>query len=252
MAKRAKLRVIAKLEQCEMIPNCIRFKYELTSSKEVTGNSNFFNLISASSMAILNCQEELKTYMVHAAEMEIAIINKKYQAVFHQALKGFTQLLLINKGARPQEPLKARIRELALSALEWHTEYFTTGNRFHLTDDSLFLDYKQATKDSQPTWTNGRARPTFLLVEHTIEIDIIAGLLYGFITQCWLKTIQEMQEKEKAALLQTTQQAFFNIAATKDTAKSFAKEKSMDQKQMDKVITDKIASEAKYFQASLS
>jgi hypothetical protein len=40
-------------------------------------------------MAITNCQEELKTYMVHAALMEVAILTKKYRAVFYQALKGF-------------------------------------------------------------------------------------------------------------------------------------------------------------------
>jgi hypothetical protein len=66
-------------------------------------------------MAISNCQEELKTYMVHAAKMEIAIIYKKYQAVFYQVLKAFTQLLLINKGTGPQSPSEALTCDIALS-----------------------------------------------------------------------------------------------------------------------------------------
>jgi hypothetical protein len=47
MAKRAKLRVVTKLEQRETILNSIRFKFELTGSAKVTGNSNFFDLIEA-------------------------------------------------------------------------------------------------------------------------------------------------------------------------------------------------------------
>jgi hypothetical protein len=47
MAKQAKLCVVTKLKQHEMIPNSIRFKFELTGSAKVTGNSNFFDLIEA-------------------------------------------------------------------------------------------------------------------------------------------------------------------------------------------------------------
>jgi hypothetical protein len=77
-------------------------------------------------MTISNCQEELKTYMVHAALMEIGILDKKYLAVFYQALKGFSQLLLINnKGTGLQAPTKATTRELALSTLQRHAAFFT-------------------------------------------------------------------------------------------------------------------------------
>jgi hypothetical protein len=75
--------------------------------------------------------------MVRAAKMEIAIIDKKYQVIFHQVLKGFTQLLLINKAIGPQAPSEALICKLALSTLDKNTEYFMTGNCFHLTDESL-------------------------------------------------------------------------------------------------------------------
>jgi hypothetical protein len=60
-----------------------------------------------------------------------------------------------------------------------------------------------------------------------------------------------MQEKEKASLLQTTQQAFFQTAATKESAKGLAEERTMDKTTMDAVIADKIASKNKQVRASL-
>jgi hypothetical protein len=75
MAKRAKLCVVNKLEQRETIPSSIRFNFELTISKDVTGNSNFYDLTSACGMAILACQTELKSYMVRSATMEIKLLK---------------------------------------------------------------------------------------------------------------------------------------------------------------------------------
>jgi hypothetical protein len=251
MAKRAKLRVVTKLEQRETIPNSIRFKFELTGSKEVTGNSDFFDLISASGMAIANCQEELKTYMARAARMEIAILDQKYLAVFYQALKGFAQLLLIEKEVGPQTPSEALIRELALSTLDKNEDYFTEDNRFHLNDETLYSDYKEATEDPLPPWIKGRARPAFL-DEYAAKIDTIVGLLYDATTKRWLEKVRELQNKEKAALLQATQQAFFKTAATRETAEGLAKERSLDETLMEKVIADKVAIETKSVRASLS
>jgi hypothetical protein len=251
MAKRAKRRVVAKLEQRETIPSSIRFNFELTGSKEVTGNSDFFDLTSACGMAIITCQTELKTYMVRAAAMEIEIFNEKYRAVFYQALKGFSHLLLINRGMELRAPTETLIRELACSSLEQKIEYFTGANRFHLRNESLFSDYKDANEDGLPTWTVGTARPTFL-ADYTAEIDALADLMHSAIIQPWLEKVLELQEKEKTALLQSTQRAFFKTVATRETAANLAKETTMDETKMDAVIADKIATETKDVRATLS
>jgi hypothetical protein len=89
MTKRAKLRVITKLETREIIPTSIRFQFELSGSKEVTGNNDFFGLAAACSMAIQTCQADLKNNMAQAAHMEIDLIDQKHRAVFYQVLCGF-------------------------------------------------------------------------------------------------------------------------------------------------------------------
>jgi hypothetical protein len=183
--------------------------------------------------------------------MEIDLVDKKYRAVFHQALVGFTQLLLINKevGARP--PTEADIRELALSTLDINHEYFTKEHNFHFAAESIFSDFKEATDDPLPLWNYGRATPTFL-EKHATEIGYITGLLHGTIITPWLAKVREFQDKEKATLLQNTQNAFFKSAATKEAAEALAAEKSMDETNMDSVISNKIALEAKEVRASLT
>jgi hypothetical protein len=96
MAKRAKLRIITKLVTREIIPTSIGFKFEISGSKEVTGNDGFFGLASSCHMAIQTCQADLKHQMVQAARMEIDLNDKKSQAIFHQALQGFAQIILIS------------------------------------------------------------------------------------------------------------------------------------------------------------
>jgi hypothetical protein len=71
MTKRAKLLVITKLETREIIPTSIQFKFELSSSKEVTGNDNFFGLAATCSMAIQTWQADLTNFMAQAALMKI-------------------------------------------------------------------------------------------------------------------------------------------------------------------------------------
>jgi hypothetical protein len=89
MWKRAKLRVILKLEIRENIPIPIRFQFELSGSKEVTGNNNLFGLAAACSMAIQTCQADLKVQMVMAARMEIDLLDQQSREIFYQALQGF-------------------------------------------------------------------------------------------------------------------------------------------------------------------
>jgi hypothetical protein len=251
MMKRAKLRVISKLEQRETVPNSIRFKFELTGSSEVTGNSDFHDLTASAGMALLTCQTELKSYMVAAAQMEIDVYNKKYRAVFHQALKGFTQLLLINKGVGARPPTEVHIRELALSTLELNLEFFTKEQNFHFDAKTIYTDFKEATDDPQPPWTPGHIHPSFRDT-HDADMNTITGLLYSTIVARWLEKVQIFLEKEKATLLQNTQQAFFKAAATKEAAEALAAERTMDETKMDEVISDKIANEAKSVRASLT
>jgi hypothetical protein len=83
MSKRAKLRVILKLKTREIIPTSIRFNFELSGSKEVTGTNDFFGLAASCSMAIQTCQEDLKNSMAQAAQMEVDVIDQKSRATFH-------------------------------------------------------------------------------------------------------------------------------------------------------------------------
>jgi hypothetical protein len=125
-----------------------------------------------------------------------------------------------------------------------------TGSQL-FTNETPLSNYKEATGDPQPAWTPGRAHPTFLK-DHTIKIATIVGLLHDMITQCWLNKVIELQETEKATLLQTSQPAFFKTAASKETVEGLSKEQSMDEAHLYAVISNKIATESKSVQASLS
>jgi hypothetical protein len=179
----------------------------------------------------LNCQTELKSYMTAVAGTEIDVIDKNFQVVLFQALKGFSQLLLINKGVDARPATDADIREVALSTLEHNIKYFTKEHNFHFVAGSIFTNFKEATNDTQPPWLFGRARTNYV-AEHAKDIGVITLLLPGTIISRWQEKVRECLAKKKATLLQNTQQAFFKTATTKDAAKALAAEKGMDETTM--------------------
>jgi hypothetical protein len=244
MAKRAKLRVISKLEIREIIPTNIRFEFELKGSKEVTGNDDFFGLAAACSMAIQTCQADLKCQMIMAARMEVDVIDKKSRELFYNALQGFAQLILIESAPGPVTPTEAQIRQLALSTLDQNIEHFTMPHNFHLDPISLFSEYKTVNEDTLPIWTQGCADPDYC-TDHAAEIEQLTSLMFETIAQRWLDKVNSMMEKEKAALLESTQRSFFAAKSTQEAAEAIALEKSMDETKMDSVITDKVAKENK-------
>jgi hypothetical protein len=150
MAKRAKLRAIMKLQTREIIPTPIQFQFKLSGSKEVTGNDDFFGLSAACSMALQTCQEELKSYMAQAAQMEVDVLDTKSRATFHQALNGFAQLVLIEKSTGAVKPTTTDIRDLALTTLDRNVEHFTQAHNFNFDPNTLFTDYKKANDCAHP------------------------------------------------------------------------------------------------------
>jgi hypothetical protein len=186
-------------------PTSIQFKFELSGSKEVTGNNDFSGLAAAHSMAIQTCQEDLKNQMAQAALMEVAVIDQKSRAIFYQALQGFTQLILIKKVSGPvKPPTTSKIRKLALSTLDRNVKYFTKPHNFHLNKNALFSDYKKATEDTNPTWTLGSAsilNHADYYTEHADGFDKPTSVMFETIIQRWLNKCQAMNQKEKASLL---------------------------------------------------
>ena len=252
MTKRAKLRVISKLQVREIIPTSIRFNFELSGSKEVTGNDNFFGLAASCSMAIQTCQADLKHQMAQAAQMEVDVIDKKSRALFHQALQGFAHLILIDNDAGPVQPTAPQIRELALITLDQNVDYFTKPHNFHLDRNTLFSDYKLATEDANPTWTLGSAtQHADYVVEHAADIERLTSLMYETIVHRWLTKCRAMSQKEKASRLDSAQRSFFHEASTKEAAAAIALEKSMDESKMNAVIENKIAKENKALRAQI-
>jgi hypothetical protein len=251
MSKRAKLRVITKLEIREIIPTPIRFKFDLSGSKEVTGNDEFFGLAAACSMAIQTCQADLKVQMVMAARMEIDVIDQKSREIFYQALQGFAQLILIESATGPVLPTDAQVRMLALSTLDRNIGHFTEPHNFDLNQVSLFSEYKTVTNDALPIWTLGCADDTYC-TDHAADITKLTSLMYETIAQRWLDKLSAMNEKEKAALLEATQRSFFQTESTREAAEALALEKSMEETRMDGVIANKIAIENKALHAKIS
>jgi hypothetical protein len=251
MTKRAKLRAITKLEIRELIPTPIRFQFELSGSKEVTGNDEFFGLAAACSMAIQTCQADLKVQMVMAARMEIDVIDRKSREVFYQALQGFSELILIEGATGPVTPTAAQVRELALSTLDKNIKHFTEPHNFLLDPVSLFSEYKTATDDALPIWTLGCADDSYCS-DHANDITELTSLMFETIAQRWLDKVQAMNDKEKAALLEARQRSFFQTTSTKEAAEAIALEKTMDETRMDDIIANKVAKESKALRAKLS
>jgi hypothetical protein len=250
MSKRAKLRVIKKLEIRESIPLPIRFQFELSGSKEVTGNDEFFGLAAACSMAIQTCQADLKVQMVMAARMEIDLLDQKSRETFYQALQGFAQLILIETATDPVIPTAAQVRLLALSTLDRNVNCYTTPDNFNLNPITLFSEYKKMTDDTNPTWIQGSADDIYCS-NHADDITNLTKMMFETIVQRWNDKLQAMNEKEKAALLESTQRSFFKTQSTKEAANAIALEHSMDESKMDSVIADKVAKENKALRAKI-
>jgi hypothetical protein len=253
MTKRAKLRVITKLQTREIIPTSIRFNFELSGSKEVTGNDDFFDLAASCSMAIQTCQQDLKNQMAQVAQMEVDVIDRKTRAIFHQALQGFSQLLLIENAPGPVTPTASEIRKLSLSTLDCNIDHFTKEHNFQLDAATLFADYKTATDDVNPAWTLGNARLNAdYCTEHSNDFDQLTGLMFETIVHRWMLKCRAFNQKEKASLLESTQRSFFKVASTRDAAEAIALEKTMDETRMDDVIASKVAAQNKSLRAQIS
>jgi hypothetical protein len=253
MAKRAKLRAITKLQTREIIPTPIRFQFELSGSKEVTGNDDFFGLSAACSMAIQTCQADLKSSMAQVAQMEVDVLDSRSRATFHQALNGFAQLVLIEKASGAVKPTTTDIRDLALNTLDRNVEHFTKAHNFNFDPNTLFTDYKKANECAHPVWILGNSHLNVdFSAEHTADCDMLTSLMYETFVQRWNDKRMAMDAKEKARLLEATQKAFFQEASTKEAAAALALEKSMDETIMNAVISGKIAAEHKLLHAKIN
>jgi hypothetical protein len=82
--------------------------------------------------------------------MEIDLNDKKSQAIFHQALQGFAQIILIKTVTGPVTPTESQVRQLALSTLDINVDHFTKRHNFHLDVNTHFSDHKTTTNDTLP------------------------------------------------------------------------------------------------------
>jgi hypothetical protein len=173
--------------------------------------------------------------MTAVAQMEIDVIDKKYRVAFFQALKGLSQILLINKGVGACLPTDADIHKLTLLTLEHNIKYFTKKHdNFHFVAKSIFTNFKEATNCSLAT-------PAPITLPSMLKTSKSSQHYHRPLAG----KVRKFQAKEKATLLQNTQQAFFKTATTKDAAEALAAEKTMEETNMDSVISNKIATEAK-------
>jgi hypothetical protein len=201
-------------------------------------------------MAIQTCQADLKVQMVMAARMEIDVLDKKSGEIFYQALQGFAQLILIETATDPLTPTAAQVRLLALSTLDRNIEQFTMPYNFDLGPITLFSEYKTVTDDTLPTWTQGSA-DTKYCTDHAANIAQLTKFMFETIIQRWMDKLQAMNEKEKAALLESTQRSFFKTKSTREAANAIALKHSLDKNKMDSVIADKVATKNKALRAKI-
>jgi hypothetical protein len=73
----------------------------------------------------------------------------------------------------------------------------------------------------------------------------LASLINDTFIVRWQRKLSEMKAKETAFLLDTAQKKILRDTACADTAKAIAKEKTMDDTQMNVVINDKLAQKTK-------
>jgi hypothetical protein len=242
MQKRAKTKVSEKLRSRSFIPASLKSDFELTSSKEVRGSTEFFHLAAAATTAMTTCVEEIKGYMADVADMENAILDTKIHELLIVALDGFSRLLLINSLNRTE---RLPIREFTLSTLSKYIQYFTTPANYGLASDvALFSKYKEVMADPNSLWTSDRATTEFESTHSTSMATLVSLINETFIVR-WQNKVKEMQAKETATLLDTAQKKILTETACADTAKALAQETTMDDSQMTKVIAEKLAQTTK-------
>jgi hypothetical protein len=242
MQKRAKTTVSEKLRSKSFIPVSLKSKFELTASPEVRGCADFFHLAAASSVAMSTCIEEIKGYMADVADMENKIIDSKIHELLFTALDGFTRLLLINSLGRTE---RLPVREFALATLTKYIHYFANLDNFGLgSEDAVFGKYKEVLADPNPVSTSKTVDIEFNQT-HGTDMAILASLINDTFIVHWQRKLASMKAKETAFLLDTAQKKILRDTACADTAKAIAKEKTMDDTQMNVVINDKLAQKTK-------
>jgi hypothetical protein len=242
MQKRAKTTISEKLRFKSYTPVSLKSSFELTASQEVRGSTEFFHLLAASSVAMSTCIEEIKGYMADVADMENKVFDNKIHELLFAALDGFTRLLLINSLGRTK---RLPIREFTLATLTKYIHFFTKPENFDLaSEEALFGKYKELMADPNPPWTSKTVDVEFNLT-HATDMATLASLINDTFIVRWQRKLSEMKAKETAFLLDTAQKKILRDTACADTAKAIAKEKTIDDTQMNVVINDKLAQKTK-------
>jgi hypothetical protein len=192
MQKRAKTKVSDKLRQQSFIPSSLKTSFELTSSKEVRGSTDFCHLAAAASTAMTLCVEEVKGYMANVADMENAILDKKIHELLIVALDGFSWLLLINS---LQQTERLPVCEFTLCTLHKYLHYFTRPNNYGLaTGEALYGKYKEVMADPNPLWTSGGVNTKFETL-HLAKMATLVSLVNKTFIICWQNKVAKMKAK---------------------------------------------------------
>jgi hypothetical protein len=248
LQKRAKTSIATKLRSKSFIPSSLKTEFELTSSKEVRGCTEFFHLAAAASTAMTTCIEEIKGYMADVADMESKIIDQKIHELLFVALDGFTRLLLISSLQRTDQ-LPAR--EFTLTTLSKYSHYFSIPANYGIdNEDALYAMYKEKMSDPNPLWTP-QAVTTEFVETHCTDMATLASLIDDTFIVRWTRRLAEMKAKETSFLLDTAQKKILHDTACADTAKALAQEKTLDDTQMNVIIADKLTETTKELASKL-
>jgi hypothetical protein len=215
---------IDKMAEDTFIPTSARIKFELGATQKVKETATFTTLAETTKTLVETFQQALKANMVTVAKLELNSIQSDINTTFLEAVRDISTIIVMNHFPEA-ENYPRTARTLARATLDDHFHELKIYST--ITDDSLFLKFKEITADHEPVYEPGNIPPGARL-HIACLIPELFGTLKKITVGSWKEQLDAILKKRKILELDGYVKTTLTEKATADTAMRLDEEPTIE------------------------
>ena len=205
---------IDKMAEDTFIPTSARIKFELGATQKVKETATFTNLATTTKTLVETFQQALKANMVAVANLELRSLQSDINTAFLEAIRDISTITVMNHFPEAENYHRTS-RSLARATLDSH--FFDLAVYTTVTEDSVFLRYKEVTADREAVYETGTMLPGER--QHiAFLIPALLGTLKKITVSSWKEQLDAILKKKKLLELDAYAKTTLTEKATADTA----------------------------------
>ena len=206
------------------IPTSARIKFELGATQKVKETATFTTLAETTKTLVETFQQALKANMVTVAKLELNSIQSDINTTFLEAVRDISTIIVMNHFPEA-ENYPRTARTLARATLDDHFHELKIYST--ITDDSLFLKFKEITADHEPVYETGNIPPGARL-HIACLIPELLSTLKKITVGSWKEQLDAILKKKKILELDGYVKTTLTEKATADTAMRLNEEPTIE------------------------